>query len=108
MTSKEQKTRDRRILKFQEQPNAQTFHSGKFLKPTPQEIREVRLFFDVTQVAMAKIVGVAWDAKQGSATVGSWEAIVGTKQHRSIPYSAWRLFLIHVGVVGFEEGEELS
>ena len=107
MTKKEREV-EKKILKFQKQPHAQAFHSGKFLKPTPQEIRELRNFFNVTQVGMAKIVGAAWDTKQGSPTVGSWEAKVGTAKHRSIPYSAWRLLLIHVGVVGFEEGEELS
>ena len=105
MTKKELKI-EKKILKFQKQPHAQAFHSGKFLKPTPQEIRELRKFFKLTQVDMAIIVGAAWDAKRGSATVGSWEAKVGTAEHRSIPYSAWRLLLIHVGVVNFEEGLE--
>ena len=96
------------LKNFKKQPYAQTFASGKFLKPTPAEIREIRKFFKLTQVDVAKILGASWDLKRGSATVGSWESPVGTNDHRSMPYSAWRLLLIHVGLVEREEGEELS
>lgn len=99
------KAKQRKLAKFKRQPYAQTFNSGKFLKPTPNEIREVRVFFGLTQVDVAKVLGATWDLRRGSSTIGKWESKVGTAEHRSIPYSAWRLLLIHVGIVE-SEGEE--
>ena len=105
MTSKA-KRNTKKLKFFKKQPYAQTFSSGDFLLPTPKEIREIRKFFSLTQVDVAKILGASWDLKRGSATVGKWESKVGTAEHRSMPYSAWRLLLLHVGIVEFEEGEE--
>lgn len=66
--------------------------------PPPHILKAVRDKFDLTQVDVAKITGVSYN-KKGSSTVAKWETHQSKKDHRQMPYSAWRLLLITLKVV---------
>ena len=75
------------------------YDSGEYVSPTPEEIRAVRVFFNMTQIRVAQVLAVSWSAHRGSSTVSKWETQTGSKDHRAITYCAWRLFLSHLGLV---------
>ena len=79
-------------------------HTDEQYKPPPPHIlRAVREKYHLTQIDVAKMVGVSWSHKRGSSTVAKWETDPSKKDHRQIPYSAWHLLLITLNVVEVEE-----
>ena len=66
--------------------------------PGPGDLKELRKEYNLTQIDVAKIVGVRWTDK-GSSTVQKWEVPRNKFDNRQIPYAAWRLLLITLGVV---------
>jgi hypothetical protein len=64
-----------------------------FKHPTPDEIRELQRLNGWSQIDMAKLVGVSFNEKSGSTTIRKWCSPLNSKEHRAIPYSAWRLLL---------------
>ncbi len=83
---------------FKNRDFANTMESGKFVQPTPSEIRALRSIMGWSQTDVAKIVGVSWNHK-GSTAVRKWETPVEKKEHNKISYSAWRGLLCRAGVV---------
>ena len=80
-------------------PYILAFDEG-YVPPTPEDIKTFRNLMAWTQVDMAKIAGVAYTLKPSrSSTVGKWESTPESKEHRAIPYAAWRLLLITAGIV---------
>ena len=77
------------------------FVDEEYGHPTPEDIRALRKFMKWSQHTVARIVGVSYnDDTKRSATVIKWETPVSNKtEHRKIPYAAWRLLLVHAGVV---------
>ncbi len=71
---------------------------AQYAPPTPTDLKELRELYKLTQIDVAKITGVSWNAK-GSSTVAKWETDQGKADHRQIPYSAWRLLLVTLWVV---------
>jgi hypothetical protein len=61
--------------------------------PTPEEIRDLQRLNGWSQIDMAKFVGVSFNEKSGSTTIRKWCSPLNSKEHRAIPYSAWRLIL---------------
>lgn len=75
------------------------FTDERYRAPTPQEVAQLINLSGWSQNDTAKLVGVSWDTKRGSSTIRKWKSAKGEKEHREIPYSAWRLLLIYAGVV---------
>jgi DNA-binding transcriptional regulator YiaG len=63
------------------------FSSNRYRAPTPNEFRDVTQTLGLTGSAIGELLGV------NGRTVRKW--IGGESQ---IPYSAWRLLLIHAGL----------
>lgn len=69
-----------------------------YQRPTPKDIKEVRKLCNLTQIDLAKIVGVSY-GKAGSSTVAKWETDPSKAECRAMPYSAWRLLLLVLEIV---------
>lgn len=91
---------------FANRPSANSFASGKYQPPTLAELRALRKLKAWSQNDVAKIVGVSFNPDKGSTTVRRWETDSDKKDSREIPYAAWRLLLLHAGVVTL--GDELK
>ncbi|MEE8058586.1 MAG: hypothetical protein V3T17_12225 [Pseudomonadales bacterium] len=74
------------------------YSSDKYEPPTPDEIDALIKLAGWSQNDAAKIVGVTYNPKKGSSTIRKWRA-KNPKEYREIPYAAWRLMLLHAGVV---------
>lgn len=84
---------------FKDLPCALQCTDPLYKPPTPEQIADLQKAAGWSQVDVAKITGVSYDPDKGSATVVRWRQPLGHKNHRDIPYSAWRLMLIYAGVV---------
>lgn len=60
----------------------------QYRHPSPADVRAVLAYGELSSESAAKIVGVT-----GRRTIGKWAS-----GQRKIPYAAWRLLLIHVGL----------
>ena len=92
---------DRGILFIVEQPCFLQHNDALYVPPTIEDLKHIRKMYKITQVDVAKITGVSWNSK-GSSTVAKWEINPGKADHRQIPYSAWRLLLITLGIIYVE------
>ncbi|WP_053979744.1 hypothetical protein [Marinagarivorans algicola] len=80
-------------------PCALAFTHEHYQPPTQDEVRALIALMGWSQNDVAKMVGVNYNPKKGSATVRRWKAKEGDTHARAIPYAAWRLMLIYAGVV---------
>lgn len=87
---------------FITRPCSNLWESGDYQPPSPLEIRALRRLMGWSQTDVAKIVGASWNHK-GSSSVRKWETATDKPEHRKIPYAAWRLLLLHSGVVELEQ-----
>ncbi len=71
-----------------------------YQRPTPEELSALIKIMGWSQNDVAELVGVNYDPKRGSSTVRRWKAPVEKPDHRDIPNAAWRLLLLHSGIVG--------
>jgi hypothetical protein len=69
-----------------------------YQRPTPGEVDALIKAVGWSQAEVAKIVGVSYNPEKGSTTVRKWRAPLHSTEYREIPYSAWRLLLIHAGI----------
>jgi len=74
-----------------------------YCPPTPAELDALIKIMGWSQNDVARITGVNYDPKKGSPTVRRWKAPVDKKDHRDIPYAAWRLLLLHSGAVSIDD-----
>jgi len=72
---------------------------GNYRAPTPEELAALITLMGWSQNDVAKLVGVNYDPKKGSSTVRRWKAPIEKLDHRDIPNAAWRLLLLHSGIV---------
>lgn len=70
------------------------FDDPGYEPPTPGEVDALIKLAGWSQNQAAKIVGVTYNPKKGSTTIRKWRTRVESSEHRTIPYSAWRLMLI--------------
>lgn len=68
-----------------------------YIEPGPETVSALIQIMGWTQNQVAIITGVNFSDKKGSPTVRRWKTT--SKDHRQIPYSAWRLMLLVAGVV---------
>ena len=73
-----------------------------YTHPSPEEVAQLIRLAGWSTNEAADIVGVKRDVKHGSATIRKWKSAHAGKTNREIPYSAWRLMLLHAGVVELE------
>ena len=92
------------LIIFQREPFCRVSTDEEYDMPEGKDLRFLRKIFELTQVDVAKILGVQWNSK-GSSTVSKWEVERNKFDHRQIPYSAWRLLLITLNVVAVEDYE---
>lgn len=75
------------------------FDHPDYIAPKPDDIKLLRSSMGWSQNDIARMVGVNYSASKGSTTVRKWCSPVDSKEHRVIPYSAWRLLLIYAELV---------
>jgi hypothetical protein len=80
-------------------PSARLYTDPRYVQPSPEQLKQLQLFAGWSQTDVASLAGVVFDPDKGSSTVRRWRAPVKNSQHRDISYAAWRLLLIHAGVV---------
>lgn len=80
------------------------YRDQNYQRPTPEEVGRLISLAGWSQTDVAKIVGVSYNMSKGSSTIRKWKAAVDKDDSRPIPYAAWRLMLIEVGVVEPESG----
>ncbi|MBJ7539879.1 helix-turn-helix domain-containing protein [Marinomonas transparens] len=90
------------VQKLHEKGCFNRYHEG-FVYPSPDEIKAIRLYLELSQIDVAKLVGATFKEGKGSQTIRKWETEEGKTEHRKIPYSVWRLLLIETGIVKVEE-----
>lgn len=91
------------VTAFRNRPCSRSYASGEYEPPTPEEVTALVQLAGWSQRQVAEITGARFDPRKGSTTVRKWRTPKGKPEHREIPYSAWRLLLLHAGVVTFEE-----
>ncbi len=79
------------------------FWHPSYTPPDPSEIRALTEYSGWSQSVTAQLVGVRYDPKKGSTTIRKWKTDRGKKEHREIPYAAWRLMLLYAGIVELED-----
>jgi len=87
---------------FKNRNCARLYTDDNYTAPTPEEVNQLIILSGWSQNDAAKLVGVKWDTKKGSSTIRKWKSEKAKKDHREIPYSAWRLLLIYAGVVNLD------
>jgi hypothetical protein len=76
--------------------------------PSTEEVGQLIKLAGWSQNDCAKITGVSYNDKKGSSTVRRWKTS-SPNNHRDIPYSAWRLLLLHADIVTVDDAnKELS
>ncbi len=90
------------ILIIMDQPCFLLHTDEKYEPPTHEDLKHVREAYGLTQIDVAKILGVSW-TKKGSSTVAKWEAPRNKFDHRQIPYAAWHLLLVTLCIVEVEQ-----
>ncbi|MGI1672021.1 MAG: hypothetical protein K6L74_17085 [Neptuniibacter sp.] len=96
------------IQAFASLPCAQAKDSPEYQAPTPQEVKAIRNYLGLSQSACARFTGVPFNPEKGSPTVRKWEASVDNRNHKPIPYAAWRLLLAAAKVIDIEDELEKS
>lgn len=87
---------------FKKRDCARLYSDDRYQSPTPEEVGQLIKLAGWSQNDAAKKVGVKSDPKKGSSTIRKWKSNKAREDHRSIPYSAWRLMLLEAGVVELE------
>jgi DNA-binding transcriptional regulator YiaG len=86
---------------FKKNKCALNIEDPDFEPPTPEQVKNLRELMGFSQVDLAKLTGVSWNADKGSGAVRKWETKEG-KEKRSISKAAWQLMLIKSGLVTVE------
>ncbi len=68
-----------------------------YIAPNAETVNALIQIMGWTQNQVAIITGVNFSDKKGSPTVRRWKTT--SKDHRQIPYSAWRLMLLVAGAI---------
>lgn len=90
-------------IAWQNSPYARDKHDPSFVQPPPEIVRAFRRWAGWSQIDAAKIVGVSFNPEKGSTTIRKWETAEGKKEHRPIPFAAWRLMLVYQGVINVKQ-----
>ena len=86
---------------------ARPFADPKYCPPTPEEVSGLIVLAGWSPKKTALLAGGACTDK-GAPAIRKWKQPAGSREHREIPYAAWRLMLLHAGVVEFEKDIDFS
>ncbi len=75
------------------------FSDPNFQPPSPVEVKQLIQLCSWSQSVIAGLLGISFKPSKGSTTIHKWCSAIGSKEHRQIPYSAWRLLLLYANVV---------
>ncbi len=90
------------VEEFKSMPCVRHRLEPEYVPPTPDEVRFVRqTLLGWPQTKLGAFLGYPIDSK-GCSTVRRWERPVGTSNHRTIEYCAWRRMLIAASVISDE------
>jgi len=70
----------------------------RYRSPTAHEIESLIQYAEWSQSEFAERVGVSTSCR-GSSTIRRWKSDPGSNEHRTMPYSAWRLALYESGLI---------
>lgn len=70
-----------------------------YVPPSSRDVRDLIKLNNWSYADVAKLVGVAYNKKGSSPTVQRWCIEESSRDHRKIPYSAWRLLLAYSQIV---------
>ena len=84
---------------FKNRPSSLPSTDENYVHPTSEDVKSIRNILGLSQVGLAKLLGVTYNEKKGSNTVRKWETSEESKEHRKISYAAWRLLLLASGVI---------
>ncbi|OMH28090.1 DNA-binding transcriptional regulator [Motiliproteus sp. MSK22-1] len=96
------------IQAFSQLACAQHKDDAGFKVPSPEEIKALRNYLGLSQVACARFTGVSYKPEKGSSIVRKWETSKENRNHKPIPYAAWRLLLAAAKVIDLDEDIEIS
>lgn len=82
------------------------FAHPDYVPPTPHQVTAVVEYSGLSQRNVARLTGVKYTDK-GSTIVRKWKTKESHKEHRPIPYAAWRLLLEYCGIASTEEARKL-
>ena len=88
---------------FRNRPCTLPWTNENYQAPTPGEVSQLIKLAGWSQNDAAKIVGVSWHPKKGSSTIRKWKSEKSSSDAREIPYSAWRMLLLHSGIVTIDD-----
>lgn len=71
----------------------------EYSPPSSRDVRDLINLNSWSYADVAKLVGVAFNKKGSSPTVQRWCIEESSRDHRKIPYSAWRLLLAYSQIV---------
>lgn len=91
------------IEAFKNHSSSRPFNDALFRLPNPAEIKALREIMGWNTRKTARLLGINYTVEKGSPTLRRWQTEVDKKEHRSIPYAAWRLMLICAGVISINE-----
>jgi hypothetical protein len=92
------------IEAFQSRPCSLPPWHPDYKPPEPEEVDALIKAVGWSQNTAAMIAGVPYEPGKGSTTIRRWRTARGKPNHRQITNSAWRLMLLHAGVVTVEDG----
>ena len=88
---------------FRTLPCSQHKDSPDYQPPTPEQVKTLRNYLNLSQVACARLTGASYQPDKGSSTVRKWETATDNRNHKPIPYAAWRLMLAAACIVDLQE-----
>lgn len=89
----------KQIIKFSSRGCCEVKSSLKYVPPTSHDVRELITLCNWSYADVARLVGVSYNLKGSSPTVQRWCVEESSRDHRKIPYSAWRLLLAYSQIV---------
>lgn len=81
------------------------FADPAYEPPRPDQVDALIKSMGWSQSDVARLVGVSYSVAKGSTTVRKWRTPLGQKEHREIPYAAWRLMVIEAQLAQYPEGK---
>lgn len=91
------------LAAFRNHPSTLPSQLG-YQKPDAETVKALMEIMGWTQNQVAIMTGVNFTKEKGSSTVRRWKTL--SKDHKQIPYSAWRLMLLVAGIVDIHSDKE--
>lgn len=90
------------LAAFASLPCARRYIDG-YEAPSPEQVKALLNLSGMNRREWAELLGITYSEKHGCTTLRKWTMKEGSKDHRQVPYSTWRLMLIYSGIVDPKE-----